>query len=95
MHHRRSRISRRLILRTMRLHHWRFTTYQGLIGRMGLLPYRRWLWSRWAAHRGLREQRRAERERREPWRTFKRLQWIRMQHYLDNAIYGYDTRDMP
>lgn len=92
--YRRSRIWRGSLSRAMGRHHWRFTTYQALIGREGLLPYRRWLWSHWAAQKGIRDQRRAERERREPWRKFKRLQWIRMQHYLDNAIYGYDTRDM-
>ena len=31
----RSRISRRPITRTMRLHHWRFTVYQALLGRAG------------------------------------------------------------
>lgn len=90
MWRRHSRISRHSLSRTMRLHHWRFTTYQALVGREGLLPYRRWLWSRWAAHKGIRDQRRAERERREPWRKFKRLQWIRMSHWLDGAVHGMD-----
>lgn len=54
--YRKSRISRRPLGRAMRFYHWRYTDYQRLMGREGLLPYRRWLWSAWAAHRGLREQ---------------------------------------
>lgn len=62
MWHPKSRIWRGSLARVMGRHYWRFTTYQGLLGRAGLLPYRRWAWSAWAAARGLREQTKARKD---------------------------------
>lgn len=78
---------RRSITGAQRIIHWRFTIYQSLIGVDGLYKYRLWLWNRTIAYRELNRRRRAERQSHERLMAYRRL------HYLDGAIYGYDTKD--
>lgn len=93
--HRRSRVTRPQdgyprgpLGGAMLRHHWRCTRWFVLIGPVGAYRYRLWLGSRVIGTRALMRADRAKRE------SEARLLRYRQLHYLDNAIYGYDTRDM-